>query len=229
MGGYRFTFEFFLNLLGNLRISRNARKFILTVLEHNMDFLSFTNIIWVIVVVSVSSFYTNMGHYPSSSTVLILFYWWFLMFFSAIGISMMDRNIKQDSTKPVSRAGLLIVTYAGIYIRTIITLIVLFIGVSIGMSMANLKIAISQLSLFPGILIVFLFVALLIIVRRFIKIFLWGLLLFPVIQSLISRNIASQKFFEGTYLPKIFVPAAIMLTGLFLIVAFRLDIKKDIA
>jgi len=168
-GGYRGTFECFLNLLDQLNAPRKTKAFTLSVLKNYMDTFSFASAAYLIIIVFISIVFFSVAGMGIMSGYAFygIYFWWMWVVILTMRTFLRNRGLKQDAAKPISRNRLFITDYAGTYLVAVVMMVELWIAVKLGMLAVSSTAALTPL--FPGILAAFLMVSLLLMVRRFIK------------------------------------------------------------
>ena len=218
--GFRFTFETFLSIVEKLNVSKTLKIFILNTLKTNINWLSFLTI-------------------PFSLIVFIFFKppVYFLVLFPAIlmwnAIIYGKKYFAADATKPIAIKKLFITEYAGYYASGIMLMFIMFIG----MKMPNIipwKLVkhyndiMSNEPILPYIFGgLFVISLLLLIMRRQLNVVINYLILFLSVGATIAIIYLSinTKIINTVALSGILM----ILTILFSLISFKLDMKKDIA
>ena len=219
---FRFTFETLLSIVEKLNISKTLKIFILNTLKTNINWLSFLTIFFFLI---FSIFLKPSVH--------------FLVFFPAIlmwnAIIYGKKYFAADATKPIAIKKLFITEYAGYYASGMMLIFIMFIG----MKMPNLipwKLVkhYNDIMLMPNepiLLYIFggLFVSSLslLIMKRLLNAAINYLILFLSVGATIAIIYLSinTKIINTVALSGILM----ILTILFSLISFKLDMKKDIA
>ena len=213
--GFRFTFETFLSIVEKLNISRVFKVFILNTLKTNINWLSFLTILFLL----MSFMFLKPPVY-------------FLVFFPAIlmwnAIIYGKKYFAADATKPITIKKLFITEYAGYYASGIMLMFIMFIG----MKMPNIIKRYNDIMpnepilpyIFGGLFVISLS---LLIMRRLLNAAINYLILFLSVGATIAIIYLSinTKIINTVALSGILM----ILTILFSLISFKLDIKRDIA
>jgi len=213
--GFRFTFETFLSIVEKLNISRVFKVFILNTLKTNINWLSFLTILFLL----MSFMFLKPPVY-------------FLVFFPAIlmwnAIIYGKKYFAADATKPIAIKKLFITEYAGYYASSMMLIFIMFIG----MKMPNIIKRYNDIMpnepilpyIFGGLFVISLS---LLIMRRLLNAAINYLILFLSVGATIAiiKLSINTKIINTVALSGILM----ILTILFSLISFKLDIKRDIA
>ena len=213
--GFRFTFETFLSIVEKLNISRVFKVFILNTLKTNINWLSFLAIPFLLM--------SFMFFKPPV---------YFLVFFPAIlmwnAIIYGKKYFAADATKPIAIKKLFITEYAGYYASSMMLIFIMFIG----MKMPNIIKRYNDIMpnepilpyIFGGLFVISLS---LLIMRRLLNAAINYLILFLSVGATIAiiKLSINTKIINTVALSGILM----ILTILFSLISFKLDIKRDIA
>ncbi|MBU0477268.1 hypothetical protein KKC91_01690 [bacterium] len=218
--GYRFTFETFLSIVEKLNISKTLKIFILSTLRTYINWLSFPTMLFFLIL------FAFIKPLP-----------YFFIFFPAIlmwnAVIYGKKYIEADATKPITIKKLFITEYAGYYASGIMLMFLMFIDMKIAnvipwklvkyySGMTSNERILSYV--FGGLFVISLS---LLIMRRLRNAAINYLILFlsvgaiiAIIELSINTKIINTATLSGILM---------ILTILFSMISFKLDIKKDIA